>query len=123
LWINCKVTTMGIRLLFASASLLLLSALPASADWDRHRDRHDGWPGRQHQSFSNPNGLKRACDFGDRRACVRLGEIIGSNREAQRRRDWRGNNRHDGFGRRDWQSPTRFNRPPPPSVWWRFDVR
>ncbi|UEM02316.1 hypothetical protein JL101_020250 [Skermanella rosea] len=107
---------MGIRTLLASASLLLLSALPAQADWDRHGDR---WGRQLHSNPYQSHSLKRACDFGNRRACVELGEIIGERRAARRERVWR----QDDFGRRHWQAPPHYHRPPPPSVWWRFDVR
>jgi len=109
---------MGVRLLIASASLLLISALPAAADWDRNWN--NGWDrgGRHYQA----DGLKRACNFGDRRACVQLGEIIGRHREAHRQRDWR----DDRFAmpNQRWEERSRYYRPPPPpSLWWRFDSR
>jgi hypothetical protein len=123
--------TMGVRLLIASASLLLMSALPAAADWDRNRGWDRGWNGggRQYQS----EGLKRACHYGDRRACVRLGEVIGRHREARRQHEWRPDrfampNRHyeDRFGRpnRYYEERSRYYRPaPPPSFFWRFESR
>jgi len=109
---------MGIRLLIASASLLLFSALPAAADWDR--DWKHGWDrgGRHYQADS----LKRACNYGDRRACIQLGEIIGQRREARRQRDWR----HDRFAmpNQRWEERSRYYRPPPPpAFWWRFESR
>jgi hypothetical protein len=109
---------MRVRLLIASASLLLMSALPAAADWDRNRDH--GWDrgGRHYQT----DGLKRACNFGDRRACIQLGEIIGQHREARRQRSWR----DDRFAmpHQRWEQPSRYHRlPPPPSFFWRFESR
>jgi hypothetical protein len=112
--------TMGVRLLIASASLLLMSALPAAADWDRHRGWNQGWDrgGRHYQA----DGLKRACHYGDRRACVRLGEVIGRHREARRQQEWR----PDRFAmpKRYYEERSRYYRPPPPpSFFWRFDSR
>ena len=109
---------MRVRLLIASASLLLMSALPAAADWDR--DRHRGWDrgGRHYQT----DGLKQACHYGDRRACVRLGEVIGRHREARRQQEWR----QDRFAMPDryYEERSRYYRPPPPpSFFWRFDSR
>ena len=111
---------MRVRLLIASASLLLMSALPAAADWDRDRDRHRGWDrgGRHYQT----DGLKQACHYGDRRACVRLGEVIGRHREARRQQEWR----RDRFGMPDryYEERSRYYRPPPPpSFFWRFESR
>jgi hypothetical protein len=110
--------TMGVRLLIASASLLLMSALPAAADWNR--DRHRGWDGggRHYQT----DGLKQACHYGDRRACIRLGEVIGRHREARRQREWR----PDRFAMPDryYEERSRYYRPPPPpSFFWRFESR
>ena len=107
---------MGVRLLIASASLLLMSALPAAADWDRHR----GWDrgGRHYQT----DGLKRACDYGDRRACFKLGEVIGRHREARRQREWRPD--RVAMPNRYYEERSRYQRPsPPPSMFWRFESR
>jgi len=109
---------MGVRLLIASASLLLMSVLPASADWDRYRDHGWNGGGRHYQA----DGLRRACNYGDRRACIQLGEVIGRNREAQRQRDWR----QDRFAmpNRYYEERSRYYRPPPPpSFFWRFESR
>ena len=108
---------MRVRLLVASASFLLMSVLPAAADWDRHR----GWDrgGRHYQA----EGLKRACHFGDRRACFQLGEVVGRKREARRQQEWR----HDRFAmpNRYYEERSRYYRPPPPpsGFSWRFESR
>jgi hypothetical protein len=115
--------TMGVRLLIASASLLLMSALPAAADWDRGWG-DQGWDrgGRHYQA----DGLRRACNYGDRRACIQLGAVIGRHREARRQRDWR----EDRFAmpNRYYEERSRYYRPPPPpppppSMYWRFESR
>jgi hypothetical protein len=116
---------MGVRLLIASASLLLMSALPASADWDRNRGWNGGWDrGDRHYQA---DGLKRACSYGDRRACVRLGEVIGRHREARRQQEWRRDRfPPDRFAmpNRYYEERSRYYRPPPPpSFFWRFDSR
>jgi hypothetical protein len=111
---NLLGVTMGVRLLIASASLLLMSALPAAADWDRGWDRGGG--------HYQGDGLRRACDYGDRRACFRLGVVIGRHREAERQREWR----PDRFAmpNRYYEERSRYYRPPPPpSFFWRFESR
>jgi hypothetical protein len=121
---------MGVRLLIASASLLLMSALPASADWDRDRGWDRGWNGGS--GHYQADGLRRACSYGDRRACVRLGEVIGRHREERRQQEWhRDRFAQDRFvpdrfamPNRYYEERSRYYRPPPPpSFYWRFDSR
>src|SRR5690349_10131788 len=114
---NPSGVAMRVRLLIASASVLLMSVLPAAADWNRNR----GWDGggRHYQA----DGLRRACDYGDRRACVQLGEVIGRHREARRQQEWR----QDRFAmpNRYYEERSRYYRPPPPpsGFSWRFESR
>jgi hypothetical protein len=97
------------RLLFAiaAASLVLLAAQPAAAhrDWNWHR-------GGQSYYFRD---LQRACDWGNRWACVQMGKIIGQRREARRQFWYR--NAVPRYGRYGpgWS--------PPPGFYFRFEAR
>ena len=103
---------MRTRLLLATAALVLMTALPAEA----HRDRSD-----RHAYGYN---LKQACDWGNRRACIQLGEIIGQRRQAQRQRYWdRGHYYQPGWPRSHWNQPPHWNRPPSSGFYWRFESR
>jgi hypothetical protein len=115
---------MRTRLLLATAALLLMTALPAEA----YRDRGD-----RHAYGYN---LKQACDWGNRRACIQLGEIIGQRRQAQRQRYWdRGHyyrpgwnsppgwNSQPNWPRSHWNQPPYWNRPPSSGFYWRFESR
>ena len=97
------------RLLFAiaAASLVLLAAQPAAAhrDWNWHR-------GGQSYYFRD---LQRACDWGDRWACVQMGKIIGQRREARRQFWYR--NVVPGYG---WYTP---GWSPPPGFYFRVEAR
>lgn len=71
--------------LLAAAAALLFTAFPLSL---AQAHDHEGWSGRGYL-----HELRAACDWGDRRACIRLGREIEQRREA----------------RRGWTAP-----PPPP---------
>ena len=64
------------RLLAAAAVLLFTAITPSLAN------AHDHWS----RSRSEMRELREACDWGNRRACVRLGREIEQRREA--RRQW-----------------------------------
>ena len=67
---------MHTRLLAAAAAILFTAITPGLAQAHDHR-----WDGR-----SQMRELREACDWGNRRACVRLGREIEQRREA--RRQW-----------------------------------
>lgn len=67
---------MHTRLLAAAAAILFTALTPTLAS----AHDHEGW-GRPHI-----RELREACDWGNRRACVRLGREIEQRREA--RRQW-----------------------------------
>ena len=80
---------MHTRLLAAAAATLFTATLPSLA---RAHDQY-GWGGDRGGFMRE---LREACDWGNRRACVRLGREIEQRREARRR----------------WAPP-----PPPPQTW------
>ena len=98
---------MRLLLAIAAASLVLLAAQPAAAhrDWNWHR-------GGQSYYFRD---LQRACDWGDRWACVQMGKIIGQRRGARRQFWYR--NAVPRYGRYGpgWS--------PPPGFYFRFEAR
>ena len=69
---------MHTRLLAAAAAILFTAITPGLARAHDHR-----WDGR-----SQMRELRAACDWGDRRACVRLGRAIEQRREARRQWDY-----------------------------------
>ncbi|WP_431859330.1 hypothetical protein [Azospirillum sp.] len=79
---------MHTRLLAAAAAILFTAITPSLAQ----AHDHNGWGGGR----GYMRELREACDWGNRRACVRLG------REIEQRRD----------ARRQWA-------PPPPPPWAR----
>jgi len=80
------------RLLAATAAILFAALTPTLAQ------AHDGWGGGR----GYMRELREACDWGNRRACVRLGREIEQRREA----------------RREWRESQRFYGAPPP---WSYD--
>ena len=98
---------MNARILLIASSLLVMSCVPT------HTDRHySGW-GR-HSDRSEIQDIRRACQAGNRRACVALGAAIEQRQSAQRDPwDWRERrwNPHDRWDRRDrrWDRNDRDN--------------
>jgi hypothetical protein len=89
----------------AVAFSALAFGLPAEAerDWRRGSDMYQ------------IERLQRACHWGDRRACIYLGEMIGRRRlqrDYDRYRKW------DRYPRYGWQQPYR-----PPGFYYRFEGR
>ncbi|WP_448190636.1 hypothetical protein [Azospirillum sp. sgz301742] len=81
---------MHTRLLAAAAAILFTALTPGLAS------AHDDWGG----GHSHMRELREACDWGNRRACVRLGREIEQRREE----------------RRQWEYAPRFYQPRDP---WR----
>lgn len=72
---------MHTRLLAAAAAILFTAITPNLA---RAHDGGGGWGG----GHSHIRELREACDWGNRRACVRLGREIEQRREARRQWDY-----------------------------------
>ncbi|WP_207456099.1 hypothetical protein [Azospirillum sp. SYSU D00513] len=83
---------MRLRLWAAGLCLIASAILPAPLQ------AHDHWRGHRGDGPSFGE-VRRACDWGNRRACVRMGQMIEQRRDAHR--EWR---------RERWREERRWNR-------------